>query len=450
MTATPAKLRALALPCLFVATALPGCKQEGGSDFGNASGGLPDDAPGGVPGGDGGGVGGDGGEGGGVSAGSVEGGGEVGGGVDGGGDGGADEWGDGGGDGNEGHGGGAGNPSCSPGPDLFNYALCVCENFGDVGYLRVGSDLNPGQAVVGVNGHTGFVNAVEIFGSLRAYGGLHVTTAGMRVDKYLSSNRDVELFGDVYVGESMFVGGDLTSWVNLEVEDELQVKGTSSIMHGDIGHEAPYTIDQVLPCNCDPAKLFDVAGAVAGARVTNDNAAHGLPTTLVGITPNTTMTLGTGRYYFGDIATFGEMHFVIQGAVSLYLEGDLTSYGIETIELDPGAILDMYVSGAVATLGVVRFGGPEDAGNFRLFIGGGLSAQFAAGRQEFNGSIYAPTVEIIYAGDTRIRGSLFARSLGGIGTLVIEQPTMLDIPPELCPGECSDDPNQAGCQPPAE
>src|SRR5262249_41239833 len=124
--------------------------------------------------------------------------------------------------------------------------------------------------------------------------------------------------------------------------------------------------------------------------------------------------------------------FEIDGAVALYIDGDLDSIGAERIKLSPGAQLDLYVSGTVKTIGYVNAGDAANPSAFRLYIGSGNRLTLSVGFQKFAGSIYAPKATIAYVGDTIVEGGLFANNLVGVGLLTIAAASPVAPSPGTC------------------
>jgi hypothetical protein len=149
------------------------------------------------------------------------------------------------------------------------------------------------------------------------------------------------------------------------------------------------------------------------------------------------VTLPTGSYYFDHVETIGLAHFVVDGVVALYLDGSLDAVGAELVEIKPGAQLDLYVSGAVRTVGALKLG--DDPSALRLYVGGKDASVLSVGLQEIAGAIYAPTAEIAFVGDTTIHGALFGKDLAGVGLFSIDYtqpsaPGQNQCPPATPPG----------------
>lgn len=325
----------------------------------------------------------------------------------------------------------------SPADDLFDSAICICEDFDQVGQLLVGTNTGD-PAVVGVNGLVNFVNQAEIRGDLHAFGGYDTVTA-TTIDGDLTTAGDATMVAALSVAGDLEAGGDLSSVGFLTVGGELRVAGQTDILGpSDIGGVGAYGTTPDQPCNCDPSTFFDVAGAVADAAASNDNAAINIGTKLSQVGVNR-LDLGSGSYYFDEFATVGDTQILIDGAVAIHIEGDLQAVGNEVFLLTDGSTLDLFVSGSVQTVGNAELGDPGDPAAFRLYIGGADSVSVGVGRTRFNGAIYAPEATLAYVGDTEIRGAVFARELAGVGRMTLGYAAPEDGDGQDCPEPGDDD-----------
>jgi hypothetical protein len=306
---------------------------------------------------------------------------------------------------------------CAP-ASTFSYALCVCEDLVQAGQITVGRGPS-GDGSVGVNGRTQLANHLDVAGSWVSHGPWQAAT-GARLGGQLRTAKDATFAGSLVIGQDLAVGGDLRGAGRLEVGGALRVAGQDlAVGSKTIASSAAYRASEQPPCGCEPARRFDVKAAVAQAKGKNDNAARGLPTSLESVGASQ-MTLGAGRYYFGNVRAVGRARFVIDGAVAIFVDGDLETIGHGDIVLRPGATLDLYVSGAVRLVGYTPLGNPAAPASFRLYIGGGDRVSVAVGRNEFHGAIYAPTADVAFAGDTLVVGALFAKRLDATGRLRID------------------------------
>lgn len=320
-------------------------------------------------------------------------------------------------------------PAFCPPADLFQAAVCVCDDFDEVGTLNVLPGPS-GVSHVGVNGLTTFTNEGTIAGDLRSYGGFD-SVAELDIGGSLHTSGDASGVGVLTVAGNYGVGGNMSSVGELSVGGDLQVAGEESIIgERAIGNRSAYDA-LAMPCACDGDSFFDVAAAVAAAEGANDNEAAGFEAALDSV-GETDLRLESGSYYLADPSVVGETHLTISGQVSLFVNGSLSAVGEQDITLEDGASLDLFVSGSIATVGQVRFGSEADPSAFRLYVGGEDAMLVSVGEQDFFASIYAPRAEVDYVGDTRIVGSVFAKSLTGVGNLEISYGSPIELEPSSC------------------
>lgn len=316
----------------------------------------------------------------------------------------------------------------SPATDAFTETVCICEDFKDIGNLIVGTSRLQDHATLAVNGQMLAINNTQVRGTLIAYGGLEAR-ANVQVTEAIASAGTIDAIGNIEAGTDMDIGGDLAGIGRIEVGGTLRVGGADRFLGWkEINATGPYGTTPAAPCGCE--NVIDVVALVAAARTSNDNAAADLPTNLANI-GWTDVRLTSGSYYFDEIRTIGATRFVIDGAVSIYVAGNLDNIGAEWIKLTSGSVLDLYVAGAVRNIGHVALGDKHAPSAFRLYIGGTEDCAINVGNQIFNGAIYAPNADLRYIGNTKIRGALTARRVLGIGNLVVGYAA-----PDPVPGEC--------------
>ena len=312
-----------------------------------------------------------------------------------------------------------------PSPTLFDNAVCSCEDLTHVGELHI--EQGPGgSGSVGVNGATQLVGQSDISGTLTSWQGL--TAVGCSIGDSLITPGDVEFTGSATINDNATVGGNLLAVGMLTVGGQLEVGGTSQMVGGqDVASQAPYqSPGQTPPCNCDPSTFFDVGAAVAAAK----QAANGQSNwTNVG---QEQLHLSTGSYYVTAAATVGSTAIVIDGTVSVFVDGSLQQVGLEQWKISPGAQLDLFVSGNVQSVGALVAGDASQPDAFRVYVGGSNDTSIqAVGTSVFYGAIYAPQANIQYVGDAHVVGAIFAKSILGVGSLTIDYGDQ-SAPPASC------------------
>lgn len=302
---------------------------------------------------------------------------------------------------------------CTPAPALLSRSLCVCNELRGAGALR--TTARPGaSADVGVESDAHFAGGVEVDGSIWTLGSMSFAGAA-DVRDHAFAAADLSFAGAVSVGGTVAVGGDLSGSGALSAQT-LRVQGNASPVGWVDGDWQPYQAPSVAPCGCDAP--YDVAGAVAAARDANDNDAIDLDSALASVGA-ASLTLPSGRFYLDGVAADGALEVRIEGAVLLYVDGDIDLAGAARFDLAPGATLDLFVAGSVTQTGGVTYGDPGRPEAFRLYIGGAGPVLVAAGATEAHGMIYAPQADLVLAGGTTVHGAMFARNLELAGALDI-------------------------------
>lgn len=317
--------------------------------------------------------------------------------------------------------------TCLPSnPDalVFNKAVCVCESMN-----KRGSGVTAeSYSSFGTNAAAEHRGDVGINGSLD-------TTGNFRVDGALAVAGDIDGRGylgvatDMMVGQDLIerghvnvtgnaqVGGDLQSHGYLGVDGALSVGGEISqwgqLACEDVSMGIPFVMDD--PCPCDPASLIDVAAEVA---------AHtgATPLGLVDDHGHRELALTAGDYYDeGGAALRGSTRISIEGAVRIFVDGDLELRGSSIVSLAEGAELDLYLSGSLSKVGNLVIGAAGDtpaSRAIRIFVAGGETIELV-GHSIFEGSIYAPAADIDFRGNFQVLGALFARNIVGRGHMLV-------------------------------
>jgi hypothetical protein len=317
---------------------------------------------------------------------------------------------------------------CPP-PDLFEHAICVCEDLQQVGDLDIKAG-PAGVGSIGVNGFTSLVNDANVVGTWFAWGGF--AGVGVSVGDSLVTPGSVEIVGEATIRKDLIVGGDLTGVGTLNVNN-LLLGGREEITgEATIASRGTYAgAGSAPPCGCDESTFFDVVTAVRAAK----QATNGEPAWHhVG---QTELRLPTGSYYVTAAEVVGDTRFIIEGNVSLFVDGSLTAVGDTQWQIAAGGSLDLFVAGNVDHVGSLAGGDAAKPGAFRLYVGGDETATI--GEATFAGSLYAPRATVTYVGDARIVGSIFANKLEAVGSLTIEYGDPITTP-QSCETPPSSDP----------
>jgi choice-of-anchor A domain-containing protein len=308
---------------------------------------------------------------------------------------------------------------CTPAPALFaKAAVCVCGDMSHAGRL-VTRGIGGDAADVAVLGDFSAASGTRIDGSLRVGG--DVSFAGdLRVADHLYSAGDVSGAGDFSVGGDLGAKRGLSGAGSLTVGGQLRAGDVSFAGDQRVGQRGAFVDPGAAPCGCDAASRYDVASAVAAAKMQNDNRAASLPLDASALAGTSSVTLKSGRYYFANAQAVGKLTIEVEGAVQLYLEGDIGAVGEGQVRLAKGATLDLFVDGKLTTVGEATFGDPSRPEAFRLYVGGKNAAITFAGKAGFHGLVYAPEADLSFAGEARIQGGLVAKHVSYAGDLTVE------------------------------
>jgi hypothetical protein len=318
--------------------------------------------------------------------------------------------------------------------NLFKFAACACTSFDVSGVLTTASLASSDGgltevASVGANQALSANSTTTIGGSVWSAGaglaqGASAVLLGGTAPGLVAG--DIQSGGPVEIAGPYLVMGDV--WANgnviVDPSGSLQVDGTVHVPPADtvsmdvdagggIAHPAAVTV--APPCDC--ANSIDVANIVQGFQTTNDDAANQLtPSSLDN--PTHTIPLPCGLYYFDGIHGSSAVSLDVQGRVAVFVGGDLSVTQGITIELEPGAELDLFIAGNVdieGPSGSVTVGDVSHAALTRIYVGGNgndagggftLSADAT-----LSANIYAPNAVVQLASDFVLRGAILAGAL---------------------------------------
>lgn len=312
---------------------------------------------------------------------------------------------------------------CPP-TGLFQHAVCVCEDLAHVGALFAKPGPS-GLGSVGVNGRTDLVGFSQSSGDWISWQGFK--SVGVAVGESLITSGNVSSVGDIEVGKDAVIGGDLMCVGKMGVGGSLAVGGDERILGlQDIAARAPYSAPAGPPCNCDPSTFFDVEAAVAAAA---QATAGQTSWDHVG---KSEVRLTGGNYYVTSADVVGVTTIYVDAPSSVFVDGSLRQVGAEQWKIAPGARLDLFVSGDVLSVGQLIAGNPSDPAAFRLYVGGSGDTKIGAvGDTHFYGSVYAPRSAVAYVGNAEVVGSIFAKTIKGVGVLTVEYGDPI-APPTSC------------------
>ena len=343
---------------------------------------------------------------------------------------------------------GAGNPVCAGerAAGVFRRALCACQEItinesllADSFDSREGA-YRPG----GAGGHVATNGKLESTGPVEVTGDLTVTgDPGVRVRPTLTVTGDLRTPGildgvttAVTIGGSADVGGDVTlaelavtGTLRVPAEATLAVSGT--LTQGAL-ERAP--VDVAAPCPCDPADRLDVTGMVTAHAGANDNDAIGLDSAaLSNFEVDTALALPCGRFFLDRVqSNQGNLTVTVTGHAALFIGEAITLGRSLTIDLAPGAELDLFIADHINVAGDLRIGAPAEPARTRVYVGGAGGINLSAARV-LAANVYAPLIDMSFSAGAEIFGAAFVGRIVASGPMRIHHDSSVRGAASTCP-----------------
>ncbi len=297
------------------------------------------------------------------------------------------------------------------------FGLCTCDAFALGSRLRTdafdstNSNFNDEvSAAVGIDG------VLTTTAELRAGGAIYVAGAGgVYAADHLQAGASFQSNGPLTMLQS---NADLlaNASVNGAISGEVQVGGTLQVpTTADVGPQVQAdsvvagAVSVTPPCDCAD---IDLQSAMRTAMMTNNDAAAGLdPNAFTTTQVSQTLDLYCGTYYLSSMQPTAPITLAVHGRVLLAVMGDVRLQGGGlTVNLDPGAELDLLIGGWLTTAGGGTIGAPAAPARFRIWIAGTDSVTFDD-QPTVAAVIHAPDASITAPDGLTISGSLLAKSL---------------------------------------
>ncbi|MBI2374645.1 MAG: hypothetical protein HYV07_11675 [Deltaproteobacteria bacterium] len=306
--------------------------------------------------------------------------------------------------------------------DTFKFGLCACEDVAVQSNLLIDafdSSRGPyGSGNVLDDGHLGVNADLQLSRKLTVRGGAYVGGAGFSVGPESEVTQNVYAAGPATqansqssIGRNAYFDGNVSG--RISVAGDLFVPAGATIEFPNLisGAIQRATIPHLLPCPCAPADILDVAALTEYGRTNNDNdVEHVLTsTTWQDGTGTSSITLPCGRYYVTRI-TAQQLYIRAEGRTVLFVDGDMRIDGGLTIELAPGAEIDLFIKGSLTVGAAARLGSQAQPSAVRTYVGGTDTIAMSAS-SVFGGNVYAPRSDVVFVASANLYGSLFAKSV---------------------------------------
>jgi hypothetical protein len=209
------------------------------------------------------------------------------------------------------------------------------------------------------------------------------------------------------IGRDMYLGGSMTGSA-FPPSSIGSIPSTVGIPMDIKGNVITGPVDIAPPCACGEDEKLDISGIVADARNDNQNDEHAIDqNSLQGLVGANNISLPSGRVYYSNITGSASVTLKVDGHTSVYVGGDLIISGGLTIETSDDATLDVYVAGNFQITGSNNFGKISRPSAVRVYVAGQEDVTLS-GYTGFVGNLYAPNATVVFIGETRVFGSIFA------------------------------------------
>lgn len=301
---------------------------------------------------------------------------------------------------------------------VFRHAVCACGNLGLGAALTTDafdSRLGP-YAPGGTGGHVGVNLGMDFNGVLTAGGDVTIAgAAGLQAGTRLDAAGNLAVQGGLGRSSSTItVGGAARVGGNIDV-GTLAVTGALTTTAGatvtgnvTAGSRTTAPVSVPPPCRCDATDILDVAAIVAEHELANHDADVGItPDELVDVQGDVTLELPCGRFYLNRVMASGGGTVTIRatGRTALFIGGDVTLDGNLTVEVAPGAELDLFITGFLNLPGAATFGDPARPRDLRVYIASAGSIALSGG-STFAGNLYAPAADLATSAPVDVYGAI--------------------------------------------
>jgi hypothetical protein len=349
----------------------------------------------------------------------------------------------------------------------FPFALCSCSDVDlGAGFRTDSFDhgagpydptavMAAGGGPVGVNGGVSVVAGAEVNGTLIVAGGgtLSIgdvetirgdlkTNGNLVVGQSVLVRRDAWVRGYITASGSIFIAGNLVQPLGITPPAGLRV--------GGVTRSENFTIP--APCACASGDDAAILTAITEGRAANNNAEVPLtPADLTNPLGPGPIRLPCGRFYVDGVAGSAPLTITVEGRAALFVGGDFVAWDGLTLDLLPGAELDVFVAGNFDLGTAHSFGDPRVPAALRVYVAGASASMGNA--TTFAGNLYAPVATVATAQNIEIFGSVAAGGVHSTDGLAIHFDRAVlnagvgcsvDTTPRSC-ATCSDCPGTDGC-----
>jgi hypothetical protein len=248
------------------------------------------------------------------------------------------------------------------------------------------------------------------------------------------SRGGVDVAGDLRLGAALSAAGPILVGRDAWLQEAATSKSLITVVrdlhlgpNGSIGGTGPAialgktvheSFEVAPPCECANEALVDVGGVVNQGMTQNDNRRLGLAfDALSNVASPKQLTLSCGRFALQQISGDAEIALRIVGRVILVVDGDVEAGRKFSLELEPGAALDLFIGGNLSISGESLIGDNTRPAATRVYVLGSNDIALP-GTERFSANLYAPHAKITVLALGDVYGSAFGATVRSLGPLL--------------------------------
>ncbi|HRI65725.1 MAG TPA: hypothetical protein PK156_15865 [Polyangium sp.] len=310
------------------------------------------------------------------------------------------------------------------GKKVFLFAMCSCTDITSQNTIDTDSvdASKPGMKLaggsVGTNGNYACSANNDIQGAL-VVGGTFDAQNTYNVVQNFTVASTTHVGAPATAKSDAYLGADVTGPPNnFTVSGKMYTPVMANV--NQVNEQGGFSITPVTvspPCDC--TDQVDIASIVAAFKANNDNLTNMILTDALTSMPNypKDITLPCGRYYFDGIVVNNPATLRLQGRTVMAIDGNIDMSGPLTIELAPGAELDMFVTGTVFLNNAATIGSQSSPKSTRIYIAGNDVTM--TGQLALSANFYLPNAIFNITNDLEMWGALFAKKISSSGRVKV-------------------------------
>lgn len=310
------------------------------------------------------------------------------------------------------------------GKKVFLFAMCSCTSFTSQNTVNTDSvdASKPGMTLtggsVGVNGNYASSAFNDIQGAF-VVGGTFDSQNTHNVEQNFTVAGTTHVGAPATAKSDAYLGAAVTGPPDFfTISGKMYTPVTANVNQvKDLGGFSITPVTVPTPCDC--TDQVDIAAIVAAFKTNNDNLTNMILTDAFTAMPNypKDITLPCGRYYFDGIVVNNPATLRLQGRTVLAIDGNIDMSGPLTIELAPGAELDMFVTGTVFLNNAATIGSQTSPKSTRIYIAGNDVTM--TGQLALSANFYLPNAVFNITNDLEMWGALFAKQISSSGRVKV-------------------------------